>query len=238
MSWRETALSNLDKVCRHLNVLTDKVILEKYEHISQLSNTSCLQCKESVNVWFCLQPGCTFRGCGRTKNQHALNHKNETNHNLTIKLSTKEIWCYECQKYFGKDPHPCEVSKIDKVYELFQATKEEVELTKRRVLERSFANYEKNKKLYIINRAWFLEWHSFLIGDSGPPGVLNNEHVLSILGQMNVNEVSVVSEHTWKYLETTYSAQPAIPEDHPNRSEELAFILRFLRMRIDQNTST
>lgn len=61
---------------------------------------SCRDCSLSTHdLWICLDSECAQIGCGRGRdsNSHAKSHFNGTGHVLTLRLSTLELWCYECE---------------------------------------------------------------------------------------------------------------------------------------------
>ncbi|ODV61252.1 ubiquitin-specific protease UBP14 [Ascoidea rubescens DSM 1968] len=91
------------KTCKHssseieqLNINNPSINLKK-----------CAYCDLNENLWLCLY--CGFIGCGRQQfgglkgNSHALNHFNETNHPIAIKLGSLSLkenkadcYCYSC----------------------------------------------------------------------------------------------------------------------------------------------
>ena len=56
------------------------------------------ECIEKENLWRCTR--CTFIGCGRYTNQHALNHYERTKHAVSIQINTYQLHCYDCDKDF------------------------------------------------------------------------------------------------------------------------------------------
>ncbi|XP_037938167.1 ubiquitin carboxyl-terminal hydrolase 45 isoform X2 [Teleopsis dalmanni] len=104
--------------CQHVKKSVDAPKLKKLLKTSGLAS-DCGQCKkagatspateasESLNdnscfeydntLWLCLK--CGTQLCGRSKNQHALQHfktPHSDSHSLTMNTRTFEIWCYEC----------------------------------------------------------------------------------------------------------------------------------------------
>lgn len=70
------------------------------------------------DLWICLHPDCLSVRCGRTRNAHALMHyasENERNggHQVAIKVSTLELWCYSCGRWLGVPySHPLEILRL------------------------------------------------------------------------------------------------------------------------------
>lgn len=93
--------------------------------LMQTKNVTCQGkgCTFGKNhLWMCAEEDCYFIGCGRRDNVHMMNHvkheRNEPetiealtdrhapkvityNHPITIKLTTMEIYCYQCSAWVG-----------------------------------------------------------------------------------------------------------------------------------------
>ncbi|KAI9019139.1 hypothetical protein DFJ74DRAFT_676137 [Hyaloraphidium curvatum] len=70
------------------------------------------------DLWLCLAPGCGSVRCGRTCRLHALGHyhREKGPHCAVIKLSTAEVWCYQCERWLGTvQSHPLEFLRIREV---------------------------------------------------------------------------------------------------------------------------
>ncbi|XP_067638028.1 ubiquitin carboxyl-terminal hydrolase 16/45 [Eurosta solidaginis] len=107
-------------VCQHVKKSVDPNKLRKILKSSGLM-ADCMQCSKQCatspaaevmessmdesmtgfeydnTLWLCLKCGCQL--CGRSRNQHALQHYNtphSDSHALTINTRTFEIWCYGC----------------------------------------------------------------------------------------------------------------------------------------------
>ncbi|KAJ3452976.1 ubiquitin carboxyl-terminal hydrolase [Anaeramoeba flamelloides] len=89
------------KLCNHVIELDLKKsisLLQKDHFIKKLKKHKlrCKKCKSAQEyLWFCLS--CGFLGCSRLKNKHSeLHYEKNPKHNLFISLSSRAIWCYEC----------------------------------------------------------------------------------------------------------------------------------------------
>ncbi|XP_053951018.1 ubiquitin carboxyl-terminal hydrolase 45 [Anastrepha ludens] len=107
-------------VCQHVKKAVDPTKLRKVLKASGLA-TDCMQCSkqggtspaaevkessidESISgfeydntLWLCLK--CGSQLCGRSRNQHALQHyktPHSDSHALTMNTRSFEIWCYDC----------------------------------------------------------------------------------------------------------------------------------------------
>lgn len=96
-SWKQLYFLNC---CPHI---------PRFNHLGKTFNNTfkntaaykkCFACS-SMNVWICLSKDCYMFGCGRTNNQHALQHFKNSNHPLSIHLRDLNLWCYSCDKYLG-----------------------------------------------------------------------------------------------------------------------------------------
>ncbi|KAI5612618.1 ubiquitin carboxyl-terminal hydrolase 33, partial [Silurus asotus] len=69
------------------------------EELIQKSHGQCQDCKVGgPNLWACLENGCAYVGCGESHADHSTVHSQETQHNLTVNLTTLRVWCYACYK--------------------------------------------------------------------------------------------------------------------------------------------
>ncbi|KAK2860906.1 hypothetical protein Q7C36_005072 [Tachysurus vachellii] len=93
-SWRVMlAASSCD--CPHLECVGE---ITKDELI-QKSHGQCQDCSVGgPNLWACLENGCAYVGCGESHADHSTVHSQETQHNLTVNLTTLRVWCYACLK--------------------------------------------------------------------------------------------------------------------------------------------
>jgi len=96
-------------ICKHLKNLNLTDIKRRFrdEAIQKLLKKQeivCDKCSRGMPyVWICLESFCSFLGCGRNENGHALEHfklKNPNSENpshcLCLNLSSKMLWCYSC----------------------------------------------------------------------------------------------------------------------------------------------
>ncbi|XP_028825090.1 ubiquitin carboxyl-terminal hydrolase 33-like isoform X2 [Denticeps clupeoides] len=81
--------------CPHLECVGE---ITKEELIHK-SHGQCIDCKVGgPNLWACLENGCPYVGCGESHADHSTVHSQDTQHNLTVNLTTLRVWCYACGK--------------------------------------------------------------------------------------------------------------------------------------------
>ncbi|KAG2461726.1 ubiquitin carboxyl-terminal hydrolase 33 [Polypterus senegalus] len=87
-----------------LNACNDCLHLESVgeitkEELIKKSHGKCQDCKVGgPNLWACLENRCAYVGCGESHADHSTVHSQETQHNLTVNLTTLRVWCYACGK--------------------------------------------------------------------------------------------------------------------------------------------
>uniref|UniRef100_A0A8C4IZ79 Ubiquitin carboxyl-terminal hydrolase n=1 Tax=Dromaius novaehollandiae TaxID=8790 RepID=A0A8C4IZ79_DRONO len=88
-------MSSLGSDCPHLESVGE---ITK-EELIQKSHGTCQDCKvRGPNLWACLENRCSYVGCGESHVDHSTTHSQETNHCLTVNLTTLRVWCYACSK--------------------------------------------------------------------------------------------------------------------------------------------
>jgi len=51
-------------------------------------------------LWHCLTNECTFTGCSRAADKHALEHATMVpGHDMAFCRNTRQVWCYSCDTY-------------------------------------------------------------------------------------------------------------------------------------------
>ncbi|KAJ3217825.1 hypothetical protein HDU67_007242 [Dinochytrium kinnereticum] len=127
--------------------------------------------------------------CGRTKRQHAMMHSIDTDHEMSMKINSLEIWCYKCKKWTGEASasHEAEKYKVRQIQEQF--LREVAEVPEFDFLDSFYLNQKSHirqrersfrirllplEKAYIVSIAFMIEWRQFLLGNAGPPGPIDN----------------------------------------------------------------
>ncbi|XP_034978420.1 ubiquitin carboxyl-terminal hydrolase 33 isoform X1 [Zootoca vivipara] len=88
-------MSALSNDCSHLESVGE---ITK-EDLIHKSHGTCQDCKvKGPNLWACLENRCSYVGCGESHIDHSTIHSEETNHCLTVNLTTLRVWCYACSK--------------------------------------------------------------------------------------------------------------------------------------------
>lgn len=59
----------------------------------------CLGCS-TIDVLVCCK--CDLLRCGRSKQQHALQHFNDSGHTPAVNLRALDVWCYRCDRFLGE----------------------------------------------------------------------------------------------------------------------------------------
>lgn len=187
----------MDSICKHLNFLTPSTT----SHLHKIFNSKCLpkqQCEVTKSacqvqyrdLWLCLEPLCGFVGCSRQTHRHAEAHFVASSHALVMKLSTMELWCYNCTHWVGSiDRHKVEGEKVRKFQNVLKCGHEEtanreLELNVRRQRERAFSSLHKKRTrvsnilsssmgdsstdkrdlVFLIDRRWYQNWENFVLG--------------------------------------------------------------------------
>ncbi|KAJ4460496.1 putative ubiquitin carboxyl-terminal hydrolase 33 [Paratrimastix pyriformis] len=74
-------------------------------------------------IWICLSPGCLFIGCGRDQRGHSISHAVKTKHPCVMNLSTRTLWCYECDREVLIDLQPeASRAQLRQLQTLFQGS--------------------------------------------------------------------------------------------------------------------
>ncbi|XP_019386776.1 PREDICTED: ubiquitin carboxyl-terminal hydrolase 33 isoform X1 [Crocodylus porosus] len=88
-------MSALSSDCPHLESVGE---ITK-EELIQKSHGTCQDCKvRGPNLWACLENRCSYVGCGESHVDHSTIHSQDTQHYLTVNLTTLRVWCYACSK--------------------------------------------------------------------------------------------------------------------------------------------
>lgn len=74
------------------------------EHVDK---PKCSVCETEENIWICLI--CSFIGCGRYKDGHAIKHWKDTQHCYSLDVVTQRVWDYAGDSYV----HRLNLSKTD-----------------------------------------------------------------------------------------------------------------------------
>ncbi|KMZ76024.1 Ubiquitin carboxyl-terminal hydrolase [Zostera marina] len=74
------------------------------EHVDK---PNCSVCETEENIWICLI--CSFIGCGRYKDGHAIKHWKDTQHCYSLDVVTQRVWDYAGDTYV----HRLNLSKTD-----------------------------------------------------------------------------------------------------------------------------
>jgi ubiquitin carboxyl-terminal hydrolase 44/49 len=64
-------------------------------------NWSCSECGTTESVWACLL--CSHVACGRSCEEHALQHFHLSRHPLAIEVNLRYTYCYLCDDYILND---------------------------------------------------------------------------------------------------------------------------------------
>ncbi|KAJ3023732.1 UNVERIFIED_CONTAM: Ubiquitin carboxyl-terminal hydrolase 33 [Siphonaria sp. JEL0065] len=221
----------LDACCPHLSALNDQTTTEdRAKRYQEYVSQQPMRCTHSPcefgpqDIWFCLAENCDSVGCSRSKNKHALKHNEATGHLMTVRVTTLEVWCYDCVKWVGNPQMPLIeqittrniINKLlDCSTEPFLSLQKEAALRDRRFRERDVYNLEESDKIFFLSIRFLTEWSLFLMDSvDGPKGIRNDDLVLKMdevtgLAIMKPDVVphrdfGIVSEESWKYLLATY----------------------------------
>ncbi|KAI8849023.1 hypothetical protein BC829DRAFT_392693 [Chytridium lagenaria] len=195
-------------------------------------------------------------------------HSNSSGHQMSMKINSLEIWCYDCKKWTGENSssHEAEKYKVRQVQEHFlKATTgitdfdflEVFLLNQKRQRERSMRfRLLPDEKAYFINVQFMIHWRQFLLGNSNPPGFIDNSPlvwppvmrpsqedkaavskfesgILESGWPMAVNPLvnslehfAITNEELWNYLKVEYGGGPALTEDNIPKGNPLFRELR------------
>ncbi|KAI9330968.1 hypothetical protein BDR26DRAFT_689062 [Obelidium mucronatum] len=194
-TWRQACFDpEFHELCPHLSSLTfDHVLADRIQRFHQVLESQPFEeiectisnCEiKTPDLWMCLTKGCDHVGCGRTKNQHAIDHFLSSNHPLCVKINTLEFWCYKCTKWMGKQNlYPAETQLTERIISSFlkpntypyQFLKTHFAAwNKRRYIERGMYKIVESDKLYFLSRDFLMRWREFLLSNQGPPECIDN----------------------------------------------------------------
>jgi len=230
--------SSLSHICTHLNVLSERSslgsLIARFDRIldpirsgEEARTIRChvTGCPFSFStLWICATSGCGHVGCGRRDGAHALDHRQQRpGHDVVLKLSTNEIWCYSGQAWLGQEEagrHPIEAAHVEELLRLLHETTsaaiDPVELQQRRRRERWLRlGRVSDHRLAVVPLAWQKAHERFIIGDAAPPGYIDNSSFVNVRGQFRSTLVygvdySTVSLVAWEGLSLSYGAGPVI----------------------------
>ncbi|ESO05296.1 hypothetical protein HELRODRAFT_77936 [Helobdella robusta] len=83
--------------CRHVQ----KVRLSSNHSVLDAQKWTCAVCSSSEDIWACLS--CSHVGCGKYIEEHIKLHYNATKHPISMNVSQKYVYCYECDNYVLND---------------------------------------------------------------------------------------------------------------------------------------
>ncbi|RUS23493.1 hypothetical protein BC938DRAFT_475050 [Jimgerdemannia flammicorona] len=179
--------------------------------------------------------------CGRLRLRHALNHHLQHRHNLTLKIRTLEIYCYACQKWLGtSSSHSAERAKVQSLTQLFSTSITspehlmEVHLNSRRQHERDFSTVNWNKAVNedhckLVSSSWIFRWSDFLLGNTLPPGPIDNRSLLLEDGSVNTHivcgvEFHIVGKEEWESIRDIYSVVGRALSEDDIRGDAYVFV--------------
>ncbi|KAI8886768.1 hypothetical protein K501DRAFT_331057 [Backusella circina FSU 941] len=104
--WQLYASGDAGRTCSHIKPFQD-LSIKRALMWSSIHRSACYCCEEMIfdNYAICMEPGCTFMGCGdmlygdETLPGHMTLHTRVTGHNVILNLSSlnfMELWCYSC----------------------------------------------------------------------------------------------------------------------------------------------
>ncbi|KAJ3285448.1 Ubiquitin carboxyl-terminal hydrolase 33 [Borealophlyctis nickersoniae] len=248
MSWKDVYRSDFSTVCPHILDITPDITSERATAYGAC-DSRILQCTVEgcevlmPDLWFCLTKECSHIGCGRTKGKHAYQHHHVARHALTIKMNTLEVWCYGCRKWVGVvDAHPVERAKLRSIAGTFVSRSAAAlhcdadgTLNARRQRERDAYPFTYRDALCFVAADWLTEWKAFLLGNSGPPGPIDNSALL-VDGMFDPDarpnaDFGFISRDNWNMLRDIYGGGPEVSVDHllPERHEALIGLIAFWR---------
>jgi hypothetical protein len=170
------------------------------------------------NLWMCVTPGCFFVGCGRRDNKHMFRHIEETEHTLTLKLTSLELYCYSCEQWVGgSEKHEMEHHRYLQIREVLLRNTDvrfDTALVARRRKERELPYLRGGMRYYvIINSDWEKRWERFIIGDTDDfTERIDNSH-LTMDYLMAMGPYASVSLLAWQYFCTQYGGGPLVLYD-------------------------
>ncbi|XP_018331938.1 ubiquitin carboxyl-terminal hydrolase 20 [Agrilus planipennis] len=90
--------------CSHFCTATNIPVAE----ILKNKDVVCADCdSRGPNLWICLYNDCFKIGCSEKDKDHSTEHNHDLPmHCIHMNLSTKRIWCYQCQSEVFIDAHP------------------------------------------------------------------------------------------------------------------------------------
>jgi hypothetical protein len=223
LSWKALFLSkDIQDMCIHLSDITASSlshdIQPRYQERALRGEITCDACPHTLpDIWFCLASSCGTLGCGRSQRKHALIHSEEAKHPITLKLSTLEAWCYSCKKWLGVFDAP--LSERHQVKWMLQslAQNPDLELNAVRQRERNIFGLEREDPLALISSNWFMQWRSFLLGNAGRPGPMDNTHLFDQNERLRADidyflDYTFLSEENYWKLHGIYGGGPPIIE--------------------------
>jgi hypothetical protein len=240
-SWKTTycQLGQRINVCPHLRWLDDQYLEAVFAKLTRRFESSRVKvvcdghsldeskCTIPINnLWMCVTPGCFYVGCGRRDNEHMFNHIKETDHTLTLKLTSLELYCYKCEQWVGgSDKHEMEHHRYLQIREVLARNTDvrfDSALVDRRRKERELPFLREGMRCWVvINPEWEKRWERFIIGDIDDFNEAIDNSQITIEYIMVGGKYSFVSLLTWRHLIEQYGGGPLVLYD--SREQQWSF---------------